>query len=97
MPPTGTGATLLTTLADQEPPVTGGITRHRFQTGRTRPGSRRSRSRSAWRRCGVNLADVTGEDRRMAVAALVDAAVRATGWRQAAGMDPATVPFPGAT
>ena len=49
---------------------------------------------AVWR---ATLADVTGEDRRMAVAALVDAAVRATGWRQAAGMDPATVPFPGAT
>jgi hypothetical protein len=34
-------------------------------------------------------------DREVALAALVDAAVRATRWRAAAGIDPATVPFPG--
>lgn len=35
-------------------------------------------------------------ERETALAALVDAAVRATRWRTAAGIEPATVPFPGA-
>lgn len=35
------------------------------------------------------------EDRAEALDALVDAAVRATGWRAAAGLAPTTVPFPG--
>src|SRR5690606_20350691 len=91
---------LLTTLADRgEPPVTGGIYQAPFPV--TGPDQARElailveeRVAAVWR---ATLADVTGEDRRMAVAALVDAAVRATGWRQAAGRDPAPVPFPGAT
>jgi len=36
------------------------------------------------------------DDRTEALAALVDAAIRATGWRQAAGVEPGTVAFPGA-
>ena len=43
------------------------------------------------------LPAVTGTDRARALTALVDAAVRATGWRLAAGVAPATVPFPGAS
>jgi hypothetical protein len=35
-------------------------------------------------------------DRADALDALVDAAIRATGWRAAAGVEPATVAFPGA-
>lgn len=41
------------------------------------------------------LPEVTRDDREMALDALVDAAVRATRWRRAAGVEPATVPFPG--
>jgi hypothetical protein len=47
---------------------------------------------AVWR---AALRDVTQDDRRLALDALVDAAVRATGWRRAAGIEPATVPFPG--
>jgi ferritin-like protein len=36
-----------------------------------------------------------GEDRRMALDALTDCAVRATRWRRLAGVTPRTVPFPG--
>lgn len=36
------------------------------------------------------------DDRGQVLDALVDAAVRATGWRLAAGVEPATIPFPGA-
>jgi len=43
------------------------------------------------------LPQVPAEDRQRALDALVDAAVRATEWRLAAGEDPPTVPFPGAT
>jgi hypothetical protein len=43
------------------------------------------------------LPEVTGDERGQALDALVDAAVRATGWRLAAGVEPATVAFPGAT
>jgi hypothetical protein len=45
-----------------------------------------------WRQA---LADVTGDDRALAVDALTDCAVRATRARAAAGVQPATVPFPG--
>jgi hypothetical protein len=36
-----------------------------------------------------------GGDRTMALAALTDAAVRATRWRRRAGVSPVTLPFPG--
>src|SRR3954454_13738520 len=36
-----------------------------------------------------------GGDRAMALAALTDAAVRATRWRRRAGVSPVTLPFPG--
>jgi hypothetical protein len=42
------------------------------------------------------LAAVTREDREVVLEALVDTAVRATRWRIIAGIEPATVPFPGA-
>jgi hypothetical protein len=42
------------------------------------------------------LPAVAGPDRAGALDALVDAATRATGWRRAAGVEPATVAFPGA-
>jgi hypothetical protein len=48
---------------------------------------------AVWR---AALPAVTGPDREGALDGLVDAAVRATGWRLAAGVEPATVPFPGA-
>jgi len=48
----------------------------------------------AWRQA---LPATTGDDRRFAVTALLDCAVRATRWRRTAGVLPATVPFPGAT
>lgn len=38
---------------------------------------------------------VAAADRQAALAALVDAAVRATGWRLTAGTQPATTAFPG--
>lgn len=44
---------------------------------------------------GAALPDLHGADRATALAALTDCAVRATGWRQAAGRTPTTVPFPG--
>jgi hypothetical protein len=44
---------------------------------------------------GAALPDLGGTDRSTALAALADCAVRATGWRRAAGKAPATVPFPG--
>lgn len=47
---------------------------------------------AVWR---AALPAVTGADRAPALDALVDAAVRATGWRRAAGVVPATIPFPG--
>jgi hypothetical protein len=43
------------------------------------------------------LPQTTGDDRKQALDALVDTAVRATGWRRVAGISPATVPFPGKT
>jgi hypothetical protein len=42
------------------------------------------------------LPDVTGDDRALAVDALTDCAVRATTARASAGVQPTTVPFPGA-
>lgn len=48
---------------------------------------------AVWR---AALAAATRDDREVALAALVDTAVRATRWRIAAGIEPATVPFPGA-
>jgi hypothetical protein len=42
------------------------------------------------------LAAVTLDDRDLVLAALIDTAVRATRWRMMAGMEPPTVPFPGA-
>ncbi len=43
----------------------------------------------------TGLPDLHGADRKLALDALTDCAVRATGWRQLAGDKPATVPFPG--
>jgi hypothetical protein len=50
------------------------------------------RTAAVWR---ATVADTTGEDRRLAVEALSDCAVRASRVRRAAGVTPATVPFPG--
>lgn len=47
---------------------------------------------AAWR---ADLAASDGDDRATALAALTDAAVRATRWRRRAGVTPETVPFPG--
>lgn len=41
------------------------------------------------------LPATTGAQRKQALAALTDCAVRATGWRRTAGVTPLTVPFPG--
>ncbi|MPZ25650.1 MAG: DUF4439 domain-containing protein [Micromonosporaceae bacterium] len=48
---------------------------------------------AVWR---AALPAVTGDDRAQALDALVDTALRATGWRLAAGVEPATTAFPGA-
>jgi hypothetical protein len=48
---------------------------------------------AAWRQA---LGPTTGEDRTMALNALMDCALRATRWRAAAGITPVIVPFPGA-
>jgi hypothetical protein len=45
-----------------------------------------------WRQA---LPEVTGDERQLAVDALIDCAVRATRARTIAGVKPATVPFPG--
>jgi Domain of unknown function (DUF4439) len=50
------------------------------------------RTAAVWR---AALAATTEADRRDALAALVDCAVRAARWRRAAGVNPTTVPFPG--
>lgn len=50
------------------------------------------RTAAAWR---AVLPPTTGDERSRALAALTDAAVRATRWRRTAGVKPATVPFPG--
>lgn len=47
---------------------------------------------AAWR---AALAHVADADRGVVLDALVDAALRAARWREAAGETPATVPFPG--
>jgi Domain of unknown function (DUF4439) len=46
----------------------------------------------AWRSA---LGGTTGDDRSMALSALIDCAMRATQWRVTSGITPATVPFPG--
>ncbi|MCW6007727.1 ferritin-like domain-containing protein, partial [Micromonospora sp. CPCC 205371] len=50
------------------------------------------RTAAVWRAC---LPTATGTDRATALAALTDAAVRATRWRRTATITPATVPYPG--
>lgn len=50
------------------------------------------RTSAVWR---AALPDTVEIDRRDALSALVDCAVRATRWRRAAGVTPATVAFPG--
>jgi hypothetical protein len=50
------------------------------------------RTGATWRSA---LAASTGNERQAALNALVDCAVRATGFRRAAGTTPATVAFPG--
>jgi hypothetical protein len=47
---------------------------------------------AVWRQ---TLSATAGEERRLAIDALTDCAVRATRWRLAADITPATVPFPG--
>jgi hypothetical protein len=47
----------------------------------------------AWRQA---VGGTSGDDRKMALDALIDCAMRATQWRVTAGITPATVPFPGA-
>ncbi len=48
----------------------------------------------AWREA---LARTTGDDRTLALEALMSCAVQATRWRATAGIVPVTVPFPGAS
>jgi hypothetical protein len=50
------------------------------------------RTAALWR---AALRETTGADRRLALDALTDCAVRATRFRRAAGVTPITVPFPG--
>ena len=50
------------------------------------------RTAAIWR---AALIDTTGDDRRLAVDGLIDAAIRATRFRKAAGVTPTTVAFPG--
>lgn len=50
------------------------------------------RTAAIWRRA---LPDTTGDDRRLALDALSDCAVRATRLRKVAGLSPVAVPFPG--
>lgn len=50
------------------------------------------RTAAVWR---AALLQTDGDDRKLALDALVDCAVRATRVRRAAGRTPATVPFPG--
>jgi hypothetical protein len=52
------------------------------------------RTAGLWR---AALRETTGADRRMALDALTDCAVRATRFRTAAGITPLTVVYPGAT
>jgi hypothetical protein len=51
------------------------------------------RTAVVWQRA---LATTDGNQRKLALDALTDCAVRATRWRQTAGTNPATVPLPGA-
>jgi hypothetical protein len=50
------------------------------------------RTAAIWQRA---LATTEGEQRKLALDALTDCAVRATRWRRVAGTEPATVPLPG--
>ncbi|MEQ4305441.1 ferritin-like domain-containing protein [Plantactinospora sp. B6F1] len=50
------------------------------------------RTAAVWR---AALPATEGADRTRALNGLTDAAVRATRWRRTAGVNPATVPFPG--
>jgi hypothetical protein len=50
------------------------------------------RTASIWARA---LPETTGDDRKLALDALADAAMRATRVRRVAGIEPVTVPFPG--
>lgn len=50
------------------------------------------RTAAVWRSA---LPDTGGEQRRQALDAMIDCAVRATRWRRTAGTAPLTVPFPG--
>jgi ferritin-like protein len=47
----------------------------------------------AWRPA---IGVTTGDERKLALEALTDCSIRATRWRQLAGVFPALVPFPGA-
>jgi hypothetical protein len=90
---------LLLTLADRgvEPPVAAAAYQLPFPVAGAEPARElailvEERVAASWR---AVLPAVAGDDRASALAALVDAAVRATGWRLAAGLDPATRAFPG--
>jgi hypothetical protein len=50
------------------------------------------RTAAVWR---AALLDTTADDRRIAVDALIDCAIRATRLRRAAAITPTTVTFPG--
>ena len=50
------------------------------------------RCTAIWR---LALPDTTGDERKIALAAVIDCATRATGFRKARGTTPVTVPFPG--
>ena len=50
------------------------------------------RTAALWR---AALPETTGADRRMALDALIDCAIRATRFRRSAGITPTTVAFPG--
>lgn len=52
------------------------------------------RTAAVW---SAGLPELTDDDRRHAVDALADCAVRATGWRQTARRHPYTVAFPGSS
>lgn len=91
---------LLIALAEQgQQPAVGGVYDLPFPV--TGPDQARQlailveeRVAAVWR---AALPDLTDDQRAHALAALVDAAVQATRWRQAAGLHPATVEFPGAS
>ena len=52
------------------------------------------RCAAIWR---LALPDTSGDERKVALDAVIDCATRATGFRKAAGTSPATVAFPGKT